>query len=77
MISAHTEGSEHWYDLYISNHGRWLRIIGDSPEPAIQDHAGKVPALRIANQREITEALIEGLEAAADALRTRLGMLPE
>lgn len=77
MISAHTEGSEHWYDLYISNHGRWLTISGASLDPTINDHAGKVAMLRIANQREITEALIEGLEAAADALRTRLGMLSE
>ena len=74
-MRAHPEGSEHWYDLYVSSQGRWLSISGDSPEPAISSHTGKVPMLRIANDSEITDALIDGLEAALDALRTRRGML--
>jgi len=75
VTTAHTEPGEHWFDLYVSNKGRWLSITGDSPEPAIISHSGKIPALRIANDPEITEALIDAFEAIVDALRTRLGML--
>lgn len=74
-ISAHTESSEHWFDLYVSNKGRWLSTVGGSPEPVVLSLGSKVPALRIANDPEITEALIDALEAIVDALRTRLGML--